>query len=54
MKKMTLMALLLGVCVSTQAAEVKLAIAANFTKPMQDLAPVYEKMTGDKLSLIHI
>ena len=49
MKKMTLMALLLGVCVSTQAAEVKLAIAANFTKPMQDLAPVYEKMTGDKL-----
>lgn len=49
MKKMTLMALLLGVCVSTQAAEVKLAIATNFTKPMQDLAPVYEKMTGDKL-----
>lgn len=49
MKKMTLMALLLGVCVSTQAAEVKLAIAANFTKPMPDLAPVYEKMTGDKL-----
>lgn len=31
------------------AAEVKLAVAANFTKPIQDLAVKYEKATGDKL-----
>lgn len=49
MKKITLLTLLLSAAFSAQATEVKLAIAANFTKPMQDLAPVYEKMTGDKL-----
>lgn len=49
MKKLALLALAMGLCFSAQAAEVKLAIAANFTKPMQDLAPLYEQKTGDKL-----
>lgn len=48
--KPTLM-LLTMMCALTQvsAAEVKLAVAANFTKPIQDLAVKYEKATGDKL-----
>lgn len=51
MKKLSLAVLLLSAVTAASAAEVKLAIAANFTKPMQDLAPVYEKMSGDKLTM---
>lgn len=43
--------LLAMMCVLGQvhAAQVNVAIAANFTKPMQDLAVKYEKATGDTL-----
>lgn len=34
-----------------QAQEVRVAVAANFTAPMKDIAPVYEKATGDKLTV---
>lgn len=33
------------------AADVHVAVAANFTAPAQDLAPVFEKATGDKVIL---
>lgn len=35
----------------TLADEVHVAVAANFTGPIKDLAPLYEKATGDKLVL---
>jgi len=44
-----IVAVLAAGAAAVSAAEVKLAIAANFTKPMQALAPVYEKLTGDRL-----
>ncbi len=37
--------------VSAQAADVRVAVAANFTAPSKDLAPLFEKATGDKLIL---
>ena len=33
------------------AAEVKVAIAANFTEPVKEIAPLFEKVTGHKLVL---
>ena len=38
-------------CAAVSAEEVHVAVAANFTGPMKDLAPLYEKATGDKLVL---
>ncbi len=49
MKKLSLLVAALMIGGSVQAAEVTVAIAANFTKPMQELAPIYEKLSGDKL-----
>lgn len=47
-----LAALGLGVVLATaQAAEVNVAVAANFTAPMQQLAPLFEQATGHKLNL---
>lgn len=37
------------VCVSAQAAEVSVAVAANFTGPVQALAPLFERETGHKV-----
>jgi molybdate transport system substrate-binding protein len=34
-----------------QAAEVKVAVAANFTEPVKNIAPLFEKATGHKLVL---
>jgi molybdate transport system substrate-binding protein len=34
-----------------RAAEVKVAVAANFTEPIKDIAPLFEKATGQKLVL---
>ena len=38
-------------CTAADAEEVRVAVAANFTAPAQELAPIYEKATGDKLLL---
>jgi molybdate transport system substrate-binding protein len=34
-----------------QAAEVKIAVAANFTEPVKEIAPLFEKATGHRLVL---
>lgn len=39
----------LGISVPVWAAEVMVAVAANFTGPMQKLAPEFEKETGHKV-----
>lgn len=36
---------------SVSAQDVKVAVAANFTAPIKEIAPLYEKATGDKLIL---
>ncbi len=36
---------------SVQAGEVRVAVAANFTAPMQQIAPLFEQASGHKLSL---
>lgn len=40
---------LLGVAFQAQADNVYVAVAANFTAPMQKIAPVFEKDTGHKI-----
>ena len=40
-----------GGVVSAQAAEVQVAVAANFTAPMQKIAPLFEADTGHKAVL---
>ncbi len=40
---------LMGVCVFAQAEEVSVAVAANFTAPMQRIAAEFEKDTGHKV-----
>jgi molybdate transport system substrate-binding protein len=49
---------LIGACiagillsVSAQAAEVKVAVSANFAQPMKDIAAEFEKDTGHKLAI---
>ena len=50
MKKLLLGSLvLLAFSSAAMADEVRVAVAANFTAPMQELAPLFEKATGDKL-----
>ncbi len=44
-----LIASLIGVCASAQADEVAVAVAANFTAPMQKIAAEFEKDTGHKV-----
>jgi ABC-type molybdate transport system substrate-binding protein len=36
---------------AAQAAEVKVAVAANFTEPVKEIAPLFEKAAGHKLVL---
>ena len=38
-------------CGFATAAEVHVAVAANFTAPSKDLAPIFEQKTGHKLVL---
>lgn len=40
--------ILCAVCGSANAAEVSVAVAANFTGPMERIAPAFEKATGHK------
>lgn len=42
-------ALLAGAAIGASAAEINVAVAANFTAPAKELAADYEKATGDKL-----
>ena len=42
---------LLGLCLSCEAAEVQVAVAANFAAPMQKIAAAFEKDTGHKAVL---
>ena len=53
MKKTCLALLLLAAVASGSlyAETVRVAVAANFTAPIKELAPIYEKATGDKLVL---
>ena len=45
-------AAVIACCAFTAGAEeIKVAVAANFTAPAKDLAPIYEKATGDKVIL---
>ncbi len=46
-------AALLCVAFTTQAAEVSVAVAANFTAAMQKLVPLFEQETGHKLSVAY-
>ena len=47
----TLLLALMGTLSPAQADEVSVAVAANFTAPMQKIAAEFEKDTGHKLSL---
>ncbi len=46
-----LVPLMLAVTMSAHAAEVRVAVAANFAQPMKDIATEFEKDTGHKVSL---
>lgn len=50
MKRLAVMLALLG-CGAAQAAEVQVAVAANFTAPMQKIAAEFNKDTGHKAVL---
>ena len=49
--KTAVAAALLGTVFCVSAAEVHVAVAANFTAPAKELAPIFEKQTGHKLVL---
>ena len=51
MKKALFFALTAAIASSTQADEVQVAVAANFTAPMQQIAARFEKDTGHKATL---
>ena len=51
MKKIMAALLMAGVSATLLAEDVRVAVAANFTAPVKELAPLYEKATGDKLVL---
>ena len=48
---LTLLALLCSAGV--QAGEVTVAVAANFTGPMEKIAPAFEKATGHKATIAY-
>ena len=49
MRKLAAALVFVGLACTASAEEVRVAVAANFTAPMKELAPLYEKATGDKL-----
>lgn len=49
MRKLAAALVFAGLACTASAEEVRVAVAANFTAPMKELAPLYEKATGDKL-----
>lgn len=40
-----------SVALPAGAEEIQVAVAANFTAPAQELAPIFEKQTGNKVKL---
>ena len=50
-KSLVLAALLVFTVGSVSAAELRLAVAANFNGTMQQLIPIYEQQTGHKVLL---
>lgn len=51
MKRWLMASLCLAASAMTMAAEVKVAVAANFAGPMKDIAAAFESQTGHKLVL---
>jgi len=51
-RRLALFALLAGAALTARAEEVSVAVAANFTAPMQKIAAEFEKATGHKAQLI--
>ena len=51
MSRLSLLAALLLVSIGAHADEVQVAVAANFTAPMQQIAALFEKDSGHKASL---
>lgn len=51
MKRLWSVLSILGLALSAQAGEVSVAVAANFTAPMQKIAPLFEADTGHKALL---
>lgn len=51
MKKLIVLSACLCGMSAVSARVVHVAVAANFTAPMKDLQPIYEKLTGDQLRL---
>ncbi len=49
--KFGLLGALLLAAQGAQAGEVRVAVAANFTAPMQEIAPLFEQASGHKVSL---
>lgn len=49
--KYGLLGALLMMAQVAQAGEVRVAVAANFTAPMQEIVPLFEKATGHKVSI---
>jgi len=49
--KLGLLGALLMMAQVAQAGEVRVAVAANFTAPMQEIAPLFEQASGHKVSL---
>ena len=49
--KLGLLGVLLMVAQVAQAGEVRVAVAANFPAPMQEIAPLFEQASGHKVSL---
>lgn len=52
LRRLALFAMLAGASLATRAEEVSVAVAANFTAPMQKIAAEFEKATGHKAQLI--
>ncbi|MBS0357039.1 MAG: molybdate ABC transporter substrate-binding protein [Proteobacteria bacterium] len=51
-RSLTVFAVLAGTSLLAQAEEVSVAVAANFTAPMQKIAAEFEKATGHKAQLV--
>jgi molybdate transport system substrate-binding protein len=49
--KLSFFGALLMMAQVAQAGEVRVAVAANFTAPMQEIAPLFEQASGHKVSL---
>ena len=51
LRKFFLLGALLMMAHVAQAGEVRVAVAANFTAPMQEIVPLFEQASGHKLSV---